>query len=167
MNDLTQQTQALAKAKGLSFKDCGGGHIQVKNGKTVVNYYPEAKNRTIWRNFPKLRASNCSPHDVIQACLSAETVKHEGKELKAPRRQDSKPQRVLQTNPSGIKHLYSGELPPWDERLGSFISSYPDLLRVAAYRIKSELAAMEQRIAETDAPVVGDCQLSTQHAKLT
>lgn len=35
-----EEFEALARAKGATAKDCGGGHWQARHGEQLVNYYP-------------------------------------------------------------------------------------------------------------------------------
>ena len=135
-------TKALCEAHGLVFTDCGNGHIQIKGCGRMVNYWPLSKKQTAYRDDGR-KETNCRPYDAVRLCM--------GKDVSLASKQQpakNRPQIDLEpivTNPAGLKHFYSGDLPPWEESLGNFELYYTDSIRMAAYRLEQD--AMEMRIA--------------------
>ena len=139
MNKVTE-TQKLAEANALQFKDCGNGHVQISNHGVLVNYWPESAKRTAHIAGGKSE-KHCSPWDAVRMCLLA------GKPGLAPKKKrvtKNRPQVDLKdtkTNPAGVRNLYDGKLPPWEYQ--DFIICQSDQLRIDAYQLVCKAEQME------------------------
>lgn len=60
--------EALAKKSGVTFKDCGNGHIQLK-GDLLVNYYPESKFKSAYIAGTTKKTKHVSPEQAIALCF--------------------------------------------------------------------------------------------------
>lgn len=143
-----QEVKAMAVAHGLEFKDCGEGHLQIKGHGALVNYYPESKRQTAFRQHPgKKKASipYATPWDAVSLCLDGAhgEVKPKRKRSKNGPDFNVKPVR---TNPAGIRHFYQGETPPWE--FPTFICSASDKMRITATRLRDRADAMDCAGAE-------------------
>ena len=137
--DLVQETKMLAEAHGLIFKDCGNGHVQLSNHGVLLNYWPNSKGRTAHIPQTGQKQSNCSPWDAVSLCLNAAKPGMRPDVIRKKKLPKNKPKVNLgstKTNPAGIKHLYSGETPPWEFK--DFMMAHSDRLRIRALRLKEK-----------------------------
>ena len=135
--------EALASAHGLDVKNNSNGHIQISGRGVLVNYYPFSKKRTVWCKDGR-RATDCTAWDAVRMCLTGDN-----KQLRPTKKPPkTRPEIDLQpavTNPAGVQHFYSGEVPPWDESLEWLsANTYSDSVRLSAYRL--EMDALELRV---------------------
>lgn len=65
MSELSQ-LRKLAKASGLTVKECGNGHVQIMGGPVLVNYWPDSKRRTVYIGSTKGGIYGATPERVIQ-----------------------------------------------------------------------------------------------------
>lgn len=150
MSKATQNTKLTAESHGLQFKDCGGGHVQISGHGVLVNYWPESKKRTAHIPGGK-KLTNCTPWDAVQFCLT------NGKGGLRPEKKAGK--KVSKNGPdfdlrpvkskSVVKHLYDGELAPWEYE-GPMIMCEPDRLRVEAYQIRGQAIELEAQAREQE-----------------
>lgn len=140
MSKNIDNTRALAKSHALEFKDCGGGHVQIKGNGILVNYYPDSKNRTAYIAGGET-IKHCNPYNAVKLCLVG-NKKVKLKPKKKPSKHgpafDPKP---VTTNPAGIRNFYNGEKPPWE--YPTKIMCQSDRLRIAAMRIRERADRME------------------------
>jgi len=125
------ELRLLTESYGLKFDDKGNGHVQLSNHGCMVNYYPLSKRRTVFCNGKTTK--NCSHYDAIKICQQngQTAIKVKKKNIKDNVAHGSiLPQH---TNPSGIKHLYNGEKPPWE--FPTRILCCTDLLRIEARKL--------------------------------
>lgn len=150
MDEILHEIEALAAQNDIEVIKCGLGHIQLRKGKTIVNYYPWSKQMTAWDATAKERHKYVAPEEAMRIVLRsvpAEKGKRSPKPAKAP----VAPQERLQTNPAGIKNLYEGEKAPWD--FATFIASDSDRKRIAAYRLRRRADDLEDRADQQEGPV--------------
>lgn len=141
MNETLQEIKSLAALNGIEVKECGNGHIQLRKGKTVVNYYPWSKQMTAWDASAKERHKHVCPEEAMAIVLRS-LPKEKGKRSPKPVKAPVAPRESLQTNPAGIKNLYEGGTPPWD--FPTFICSDSDRKRMAAYRLRRRADDLEE-----------------------
>lgn len=60
--------KALAEKQGLTARDCGNGHWQVRGGARIVNYYPDRGTVYVCGDSGSKR--NCKPERAVQAALA-------------------------------------------------------------------------------------------------
>lgn len=149
MNELLRDVKSLAEANALKFKDCGNGHVQISGHGVLVNYYPMSKRRSVYCPTTGLRLSDCSAWDAARLCLS-ETPHDAIKPKKVSKNRPQVDLKPVSTNPAGIKHFYSGEVPPWDESLGDFSMEKSDELRVEAYQLACKAEQLRYEADELD-----------------
>jgi len=128
------KTRLLAETHALKFKDCGGGHVQISGHGILVNYWPLSKKKTVLCKDGE-KHTHCSPWDAVQLCLvkAKRGMKPKKPSTNGPVEELLKPAR---TNPAGLKHLYSGKIPPWE--FPTFIRAYSDQLRIDAHRLREQ-----------------------------
>jgi len=147
VSDLLHEIEALAVLAGVTVKDCGNGHIQLRLGKNLVNYYPNSPRKTAYNATTGERCHHYSPGQAIALCGS--TTPRPPRVPKEPVESAvSEEWQTLTTNPAGIKNLYQGETPPWE--FDTFICSQPDRLRIAAYKMRRKADGLEQAAAAMD-----------------
>lgn len=155
--DQVETTRRMAESHGLEFSDCGGGHVQIKGNGVLVNYYPVSRKRTAYCPDTGERLTNCTPYN---ACKIAMRGKGQASDLRpkahrkprknGPPEKDTKP---ATTNPTGIRHFYDGDVPPWDESLGPFqFEADSDRMRYQALRKEDEAVAMRAKADQLDQP---------------
>ena len=139
MSKEIDNTKALAESHALEFKDCGGGHVQIKGHGVLVNYWPDSKNRTA-HVVGGESVKHCNPYDAIKLCQTGKKVTLRPKKKPSKHGPDFDPQPVV-TNPAGLKHFYTGERPPWE--YPTMIVCQPDLLRLQAHELRDQAIYME------------------------
>lgn len=144
MIDAIQQTESLAKANALEFKDHGNGHVQISGHGVLVNYYPLSKRRTAYNVSTGETIKDCGPWDAVKLCLTS--AKNGMKPKKPSKREPDVKLEPVTTNPAGLKHFYKGDVPPWEHP--TFISAHSDLMRMEAYQLR-EAADLNDAIAGT------------------
>ena len=138
--DIIQQTKGFAESHALKFTDHGAGHVQIEGHGVLVNYYPLSKRQTAHVKGGET-IYHCTPWDAVKLCLGS---------AKKGLRPDKKPSKngpdfdmtPVSTNPAGIKHFYTGNIPPWEIQ-GEFIMAASDLLRIEAMEMKFTADAMD------------------------
>lgn len=157
MTDLIKETRDLAKAYSVTFKDCGNGHVQLTAHGNLINYWPNSKKKSVYSPTLDRRESHVLPWDAVKLCLS-EAKK--GMRVKKPTgktwEQKKGPGFSLDNvtaNPSGLKHFYSGYIPPW-EGDGFEFESVSDELRYRANRLRSEAICLVAQANEMDKAAV-------------
>lgn len=138
MSDLLD-IQRLAESHGLTFKDCGNGHVQISGHGNLVNYYPFSKRRSLWSPTLNRRETNCTPWDAVRLCMNQAKQGMKPK-AKPPRNRPEVDLTPVHTNPAGLRHFYKGDVPPWDESLGDFQLLGTDPIRAAAYELEQDAA---------------------------
>lgn len=148
MSDI-DQVKRLCESYAIEFKDCGGGHIQLSNHGILVNYYPLSKKRTAYCQQTGERIPHCSPYNAIKLVLNGAEPKV-GPTLKVK----GEPQFSLKpttTNPAGLKHLYQGDIPPWEDASEEEWEEHPaDVLRLKAWRLEQEVISLRAQADEID-----------------
>jgi len=135
MANSKDQTRLLAESHSIDYKDCGNGHIQLSGHGVQVNYWPESKNMTAHIAGGKT-VKHCRPFDAIKLCMT------NGKtELKVSKKHVTKngPNfeiKSITTNPAGLVHFYSGNIPPWE--FDTVIRCHSDNLRLQAMHIRDK-----------------------------
>ncbi|WP_435310670.1 hypothetical protein [Primorskyibacter sedentarius] len=136
--NIIEQTKSLAESHALEFKDCGNGHVQISGFGKLVNYWPTSRNMTA-HVVGQQPVKHCRPWDAVKLCLGGTALKPDKKPSKnGP---DFIP-KAVRTNPAGVKHLYSGDIPPWE--FPTFISAHSDDLRIQAYNLRCEADQMDE-----------------------
>lgn len=141
MSDPIKDTASLARAHGLEFKDCGGGHVQISGNGVLVNYYPLSKRRSVYVPKTGLRESNVGPWNAVRLCLTSGAGKMRPTR-KPPKNQPEVNLTPAVTNPAGIRHFYAGDTPPWD--FPEMVTAASDQLRIEAHEL---LVAADQNDA--------------------
>lgn len=142
MENYLKQTEDLAKANSLEFKNCGNGHVQISGHGTLVNYWPNSKRRTAFFNGQTIK--DCNPWDAVRLCLTKD------KQAIKPKKVSKKPPQVPlkpQASRSVVRHLYDGAIPPWE--FPTFIAAHSDLLRIEAQQLIDQ-ATVEDAINQLD-----------------
>lgn len=152
MKDLVLETEQLAEAYSVKFKDCGNGHIQLSAHGNLMNYYPLSKRRSIYSPTLNRQETDCSPWDAVRLCLSEAKLGMKPKKPKKNRADfDLTP---LATNPAGLKHFYKGKIMPWDDSLGNFeMGSESDVIRIEAYQLEENAVILRVKADEMDAGI--------------
>lgn len=139
MSDLIESTQRMAESHGLEFRDCGGGHVQVRGNGVLVNYWPISKRQTAHCPETGESVSNCTPYNAIKLAMKGRSGSpprpkaHREPSKKGPLARDIEPKV---TNSSGLVHFHDGDMPPWDESLGEFRFYGCDGMRHHAWQLE-------------------------------
>lgn len=62
--------QEICAERGVEYRDCGNGHIQLK-GPLLVNYYPESKFMTAYVAGTKKSVKRVHPDQAVDMCFEA------------------------------------------------------------------------------------------------
>lgn len=151
-DDAITQTKRMAETHGCEFRDCGGGHVQIRANGVCVNYYPASKRRTAYCAETGERHTNCTPYNAVAMAMHGKKASgseppkpkyHKRPSKNGPDPDDIKP---VTTNPAGLRHFYEGDVPPWDESLGAFqFETDSDRMRYRAWEKESEAIAMRAK----------------------
>ena len=141
------EVKRLCESYALDFKDCGNGHVQVSGHGNLVNYWPDSKSRTAHSPTLNRKETQCTPWDVIQLCKS-EAKKGMRPKIANEIKSKGRAQFSLKpiTTTGYPKHLYRGELEPWDESHGEFKHLKPsDDLRLEAWQLNQQSAQVKAK----------------------
>lgn len=141
--DAIKDTEALAKAYGVEFKDCGDGHVQLRGHGHLVNYWPNSKKKTLHSPTLNRRENHCTPWDAVRLCMAeAKKGMRPKKPTTNPANFDIKPVHTE----AAVKHFYNGEIPPWDDSLGAFqVLTGSDAIRLEAWEMDRKAGEMRER----------------------
>lgn len=78
MNILTK-LKKLTDEKGLQVVDCGNGHLQIRGGALLVNYWPESKRRSAYVAGTTKKYSNVQPERVIELATTPPPIAGESR----------------------------------------------------------------------------------------
>ena len=129
MENLTE-LENMCRSYALKYEDKGNGHIQISGHGCMVNYYPLSKRRTVYCNG--VTTKDCSFFDAIKICQQngATNIKVKNKNIsKSVARGSFKTQKTE----SVVKHLYSGDTPPWE--YPTRIMCWSDIYRIEAQKL--------------------------------
>lgn len=148
-NPITE-LKSLAEAHGIEFKDCENGHIQLTAHGNLFNYWPNSKKKTLYSPTLDLRENHVTPWDAIRLCMSKAKPGMRPKQNRdIPKNKPSFELKAVNRNPAGLKHLYIGDIPPW-EGAGFGFGSAGDELRHQAYQKTQEAIILRAQADEMD-----------------
>ena len=96
---------------GFEFRDFGNGHQCAINGKTRVDFWLSGKKKSIFVNGHTYKG--CTIVDVINLCINPPEPREKKRYTKGKSQSTSDPKT---TYPTHHEPLYSGDIPPWDEK---------------------------------------------------
>ena len=150
MSASVKDMEALCKAYAVDFKDCGNGHWQISGHGVLINYWPFSAKKTAHSPTTGRKETNCQPFDAVKMCL------HEAKPGMRPMKKKDIPKnrpafslKKIITNPAELKHLYSGEQPPWEGEGFEFLAE-SDRLRHKAWQFENGVIKLRAKADELD-----------------
>ena len=150
MSNPITELKSLSAAHGIEFKDCGKGHIQLSAHGNLINYWPNSKKKTLYSPTLDLRENHVTPWDAIRLCMSkAKPGMRPKRNRDIPKNKPNFELKGVKRNPSGLKHLYSGDAAPW-EGTGFEFGSASDELRHQAYQKTQEAILLQAQAKEMD-----------------
>ncbi len=151
MSKQVTDCKLLADAYALQFRDMGNGHVQFSGRGVLVNYWPLSKKRTAHCPETGRKETNCTPYDAVRMCLQGKASHPLKAKAKVTKNRPMVEIAPVCTNPAGLKHFYSGDLPPWDESLPyQTVSTDSDAIRMSAYEIESRCSSARWVADEID-----------------
>lgn len=151
MTDPIQSTKRMAESHALEFRDCGGGHVQIRGNGVLVNYWPTSKRQTAHCPETGQTIRNCTPFNAVKLAMQGKSSgpprpkAHRKPSKQGPSEKDT--QVKSSGNPAGLRNFYDGDVPPWDESLGDFRFIGCDGMRHHAYQLE-QMAMMERADAD-------------------
>lgn len=134
MTNKYNELELLAKSHSIEFTDLGNGHVQLKGHGTLVNYWPESKNKTVHvKNGETIK--HCSAWDAVRICMTSGKPGLRPKLKNISKNGPSFDLFPITTNPSGLRNFYNGKIPPWE--FDEFIICESDRLRILANEMEN------------------------------